>query len=139
MPIFNRIAKIGFIICIIIIIFLLYVPPPAQTRDFDYEAYCDSIWYNDPDYYCDYLVNTDKYQRYIGIHGEWWEQDAPYNLLYALFTEVQEDNDFKSELIDAQQQAIDAANKAFKTHHMSDNEFDKSISKCDSLIAIGQQ
>lgn len=42
------------------------------TRDYEYEAYCDSIWDNNPDYYMDVLGETDEYQDYIAEHGEWW-------------------------------------------------------------------
>lgn len=44
-----------------------------NTRDYTYEAYCDSIWENDPYYYLDCLVETDEYQQYIEQHGHWWE------------------------------------------------------------------
>lgn len=44
-----------------------------NTRDYVYEAYCDSIWENDPDYYLDCLEETDEYQQYIEQHGYWWE------------------------------------------------------------------
>lgn len=43
------------------------------TRDYVYEAYCDSIWENNPDYYLDCLVETNEYQQYIKQHGYWWE------------------------------------------------------------------
>lgn len=44
-----------------------------STRDYKYEAYCDSIWETNPDYYLDVLVESDEYQNYIEINGEWWE------------------------------------------------------------------
>lgn len=43
-----------------------------DTRDYDYEHYCDSIYEVNPDYYLDVLVETDEYQDYIEKHGEWW-------------------------------------------------------------------
>lgn len=43
-----------------------------NTRDYDYEHYCDSIYEVNPDYYLDVLVETDEYQDYIEKHGEWW-------------------------------------------------------------------
>lgn len=43
-------------------------------RDYEYEAYCDSVWNNDPDYYLDVLCTTDEYQDYIAEHGEWWNK-----------------------------------------------------------------
>ena len=45
----------------------------ADSRDFDYEHYCDSIWKADPDYYLDVLVETDEFQNYIDKHGEWYQ------------------------------------------------------------------
>lgn len=44
-----------------------------ETRDYTYEAYCDSIWEADPNYYQDVLVETDEYCNYIDEHGEWWD------------------------------------------------------------------
>ena len=43
-----------------------------STRDYKFEHYCDSIYENNPDYYLDVLVETDKFQLYIEEHGEWW-------------------------------------------------------------------
>lgn len=44
----------------------------VNTRDYQYEAYCDSIYETNPCYYLDVLVETDKYIDYIEKHGEWW-------------------------------------------------------------------
>lgn len=44
------------------------------TRDLAYEAYCDSIYEADPDYYLDVLCETDEYCTYLKEHGEWWEE-----------------------------------------------------------------
>lgn len=44
------------------------------TRDLAYEAYCDSIYDADPDYYLDVLCETDEYCTYIEEHGVWWEE-----------------------------------------------------------------
>lgn len=44
-----------------------------NTRDYNYEHYCDSIYENNPDYYLDVLVETDKYQNYLEEHGQWWK------------------------------------------------------------------
>lgn len=41
-------------------------------RDYAYEAFCDSIWENNPDYYLDVLVETDSFQQYVEEVGEWW-------------------------------------------------------------------
>ena len=43
-----------------------------NTRDYNYEHYCDSIYEVNPDYYLDVLVETDEFQNYIDEHGEWW-------------------------------------------------------------------
>lgn len=43
-----------------------------NTRDIEYECYCDSIWYTNREYYLDVLVESDKYQSYVEEHGEWW-------------------------------------------------------------------
>lgn len=45
-----------------------------STRDYSYEAYCDSIWKVNPNYYTDVLVETDEYQNYIELNGEWWSE-----------------------------------------------------------------
>lgn len=42
------------------------------TRDYAYEAYCDSIYDADPDFYLDVLCETDEYCTYIEENGEWW-------------------------------------------------------------------
>lgn len=42
-------------------------------RDYSYESYCDSIWKNNPDYYLDVLMETDKYCTYIEKCGIWFE------------------------------------------------------------------
>lgn len=44
----------------------------ATTRDYAYEAYCDSIYEADPEYYMDVLVEGDEFQCYIEEHGKWW-------------------------------------------------------------------
>ena len=44
----------------------------VAERDYAYEAYCDSIWEADPDYYLDVLVESDEYQNYIEQNGEWF-------------------------------------------------------------------
>lgn len=43
-----------------------------DTRNYQYEHYCDSIYEVNPDYYFDVLVESDKFQNYIDEHGEWW-------------------------------------------------------------------
>lgn len=44
----------------------------TNNRNYAYEAYCDSIWENDPIYYQDVLCETDEYCAYIDKYGEWW-------------------------------------------------------------------
>lgn len=44
----------------------------STNRDYAYEAYCDSIYEANPDYYLDVLSETDEYCSYIEEHGEWW-------------------------------------------------------------------
>lgn len=44
----------------------------VSTRDFDYEAYCDSIYENNPGYYLDVLCESDEYVEYLKINGKWW-------------------------------------------------------------------
>lgn len=45
-----------------------------NTRDYQWEWYCDSVFIADPDYYNDVLVETDKFQIYIEEHGQWWDE-----------------------------------------------------------------
>lgn len=45
------------------------------TRDLEYEAYCDSVYNADPDYYYDVLAETDEYWEYIALHQPWWEEE----------------------------------------------------------------
>lgn len=47
-------------------------PTKVAEKDYAYEAYCDSIWEVDPDYYLDVLEEDDEYCTYIEEHGEWW-------------------------------------------------------------------
>lgn len=43
-----------------------------NTRDYNYEHYCDSLYEVNPNYYFDVLVESDEFQNYINEHGEWW-------------------------------------------------------------------
>jgi hypothetical protein len=43
-----------------------------ESRDYDYEWYCDSIFHYDEDYYFDVLMVTEQYNDYIEKHGQWW-------------------------------------------------------------------
>lgn len=43
-----------------------------SERDLVYEAYCDSIWEANPDYYLDVIMEQDEYCNYIEEHGKWW-------------------------------------------------------------------
>lgn len=67
--------KIMFFIAIIVAVVAMGCKPTKvtdTTRDFAYEAYCDSIYNADPDYYLDVLMETDEYCTYIEKHGQWW-------------------------------------------------------------------
>lgn len=48
-------------------------PTKVAERNYAYEAYCDSIWNADPDYYMDVLIESDEYQCYIEEHCKWWK------------------------------------------------------------------
>lgn len=48
-------------------------PTKVAERDYAYEAYCDSIWENNPNYYLDVLCETEEYIEYVNSHGEWWK------------------------------------------------------------------
>lgn len=43
-----------------------------ESRNYDYEWYCDSIFHYDEDYYLDVLIETKEYNDYIDKHGQWW-------------------------------------------------------------------
>lgn len=43
-----------------------------STRDLVFEAYCDSIWDANPEYYMDVLAESDEYQDYVTTNGFWW-------------------------------------------------------------------
>lgn len=52
---------------------------PAKTaEDYAYEAYCDSVYENDTDYFLDVISESDKYQEYIEKHGNYWEEYDTY-------------------------------------------------------------
>lgn len=44
----------------------------SDTRDLSYEAYCDSIWASNPDYYMDCIMGSAEYEDYISVNGKWW-------------------------------------------------------------------
>lgn len=44
----------------------------VSNRDYSYEAYCDSVWETNPEYYMDVVMETDEYVEYIEINGKWW-------------------------------------------------------------------
>lgn len=65
---------IFYIVAIVAIVAMGCTPTSvSETRDLEFEAYCDSIWEADPNYYYDVLEESDEYQIYIEINGEWWE------------------------------------------------------------------
>jgi hypothetical protein len=47
-------------------------PTKVAERNYAYEAYCDSIWEADPDYYLDVFCETDEYCTYVETVGAWW-------------------------------------------------------------------
>lgn len=63
------------VLCIVAIaaVVAIWCAPTSveTTRDLEFEAYCDSIWEADPNYYYDVLVESDEYQIYIETNGEW--------------------------------------------------------------------
>lgn len=68
--------KLFYSVCVFAIlgnVSCIKVHENAPKRDYDYENYCDSIWYVDRDYYNDVLVETDRYQEYMETVGCWWE------------------------------------------------------------------
>lgn len=99
----------------------------TPERNYEYEEYCDSIWRADPDYYMDVLEETDEYQEYIDTHGEWWEEDCP------AYIEMKEANDFKREVLDAQDNCIQRAEYLLQLHGIHDEEYSRYKSVVDSL------
>lgn len=63
-----------FIITVVAMVMMGCQPTKVadDTRDYAYEAYCDSIYEADPDYYLDVLAESDEYCNYLEEHGEWW-------------------------------------------------------------------
>ena len=53
----------------------LPTPVADESRDYEYEHYCDSVWMSNPDYYLDVLAESDEYCEYVDAHGEWWCED----------------------------------------------------------------
>lgn len=49
-----------------------YTISNMSTRDYNYEHYCDSMYYVNQDYYFDVIVESNKFNDYIEQHGEWW-------------------------------------------------------------------
>lgn len=132
----DRISRIGFFVCTIIILGLLLIPRPikAQDRDLQYEAYCDSVWRYDRDYYMNVLVETDRYQEYLDKHGEWWEEDCPAYLdMEAKYDELKRANDFKRELIEAQEKCINEAEIIMLRNGICDEYYNRFKFKVDSL------
>lgn len=63
-----------FIITVVAMVMMGCQPTKVaeDIRDYAYEAYCDSIYEADPDYYLDVLAESDEYCNYLEEHGEWW-------------------------------------------------------------------
>ena len=68
----NNITTIIIAIAAIVVIGCKPTKVANNNRDYAYEAYCDSIWENNPDYYLDVIVESDEYQNYIEQNGEWF-------------------------------------------------------------------
>lgn len=69
--------KISFIVAIVVAIVVtgcMSTKVTEDSRDYAYEAYCDSIYNANPDYYLDVLCETDEYCNYLEKHGEWWDE-----------------------------------------------------------------
>lgn len=62
-----------FIAISVAVIVMGCCPTKVDNRNYAYEAYCDSIWEANPDYYIDVLCETDEYCTYIEEHGLWWK------------------------------------------------------------------
>lgn len=122
---------IGIILLGLLILLTFIFPRPVKAeRNLEYETYCDSIWDNNLDYYCDVLVTTDEYQDYIEQNGKWWEEDDCLTV-----SELIEANNFKYELIDFQEKALEIADSIFTSLKIENPKYAYYKEKCDSLIA----
>lgn len=90
-----------------------------STRDYAYEAYCDSIWENDPDYYLDVLVTTDEFQDYIEANGRWWAEAS---------------HEFDDKLIEAQSACLGEAERVLLQHGIYDEYYSRKKFTVDSLL-----
>lgn len=50
-----------------------YAEDNVVIRDYQFEAYCDSVYEVDPDYYFDVITESNEYQNYIANNGKWWD------------------------------------------------------------------
>lgn len=124
----NIIARVGLLITAVILVSLIFIPKSAKAeRNYQYEAYCDSIYFNDRDYYYDVLVSTNEYQNYMETHGQWWEEDCP------AYLEMKAANDFKREVIDAQDACIKEAEVIMLKNGLYDEYYARLKFKVDSL------
>lgn len=65
----------GITVIVVLAIYHVFIEDHGKTRaDYEYEAYCDSIWESDPDYYFDVICESDEYDQYLEKHGEWWSE-----------------------------------------------------------------
>lgn len=103
----------------------------GSQRDLKYEAYCDSIFKADPDYYLDVLCTTDEYQDYLEEHGQWWddEEDCP------AYLHMKAANDFKKELLEAEENCIKRAEYLMLMNGIHDEEYNRCKFVVDSLYA----
>lgn len=73
-PQFYKVVLLFFLLAIILCLSKYIGFKKHNTRDYNYEAYCDSIWYTNRDYYLEVIANSEKYQQYIEENGEWWNK-----------------------------------------------------------------
>lgn len=122
---FDRACEILFYIIGIIAIIAIFASTQCTKtetpkRDFSYEAYCDSIWENDKNYWYDVLIETDTFQQYIDSNGQWWEDDCPavINL---------------KELLSAKESCILRAEYLLSINNIQDTEYNEYKQIADSL------
>lgn len=134
----DKTCKILFYIIGIVSIVLLNTSCKTtdSTRDLAYEAYCDSIWLNNRDYYMDTLVETDKYQQYMETNGQWWEDNCPaYQDLEEKYNDLKKANDFKYELLEAEENCIKMAELIMLKNGLYDEYYAELKFKVDSLYS----
>lgn len=100
-------------------------------RDYEYERYCDSIWYADKDYYMDILVESDEYQKYMEIHGQWWDEEDND----PAYRELEAANNFKRELLEVHEKCIQRIDSVLEKKNIHDEKYEELKCTIDSLLA----